>query len=385
MPTPPRSSHSHRPVSRFARYALAAYGVLIVYASLYPFSGWRWQGFSPFDFVTAPLPRYITASDLLINVCGYLPLGYLLARNLPSRWQHWPSWLVASALASAVSFGMESTQAFLPMRVSSNLDWLTNSLGGAIGAAICVWLLPRLRLAALLRLWRERWFAPHVGYGLLLLALWPVALLWPTAVPLGTGQIVPTLLQPALDTDTWRILSVWFEGSGLRLASFAPMGPVRQTGITAAMLVGSILTLNALLRPGAPRLRLALALTAAALAAVSLSAALSFGPDHALAWATPPALRSVAAGLSLALPLTYLPPRASATAAALSLLLALLWINFSGPGPYYALNLQAWSQGLFIRLYGLPQWLSWLWPFALLVYLVSRALHPAGARSDRSP
>jgi len=68
MPTPPRTPHSHRPVSRFARYALAAYGVLIVYASLYPFAGWRWQGFSPFDFVTAPLPRYLTASDLLINV-----------------------------------------------------------------------------------------------------------------------------------------------------------------------------------------------------------------------------------------------------------------------------------------------------------------------------
>jgi Predicted integral membrane protein len=186
------------------RYALAGYVLLIVYASLYPFSGWRWQGLMPFDFALAPLPRYITFSDLLINVGGYLPLGYLIARNLPARWPRWASWLAASVLASSVSFGMEASQAFLPMRVSSNLDWLTNSLGGLLGAAICVWLLPRLRLAALLRLWRERWFAPHVGYGLLLLALWPLALLWPAAVLFGTGQIGPTLLQPALDTDTWR-------------------------------------------------------------------------------------------------------------------------------------------------------------------------------------
>jgi VanZ family protein len=372
-----RPAHSARPVSRFSRYALAGYALLIVYASLYPFSGWRWQGFMPFDFVCAPLPRYITGSDLLINMGGYLPLGYLIARTLPARWPRWVSWSAAAMLASATSFSMESLQAFLPMRVSSNLDWLTNSLGGLLGAAICVWLLPRLRLAALLRLWRERWFAPHVGYGLLLLALWPVALLWPAAVLFGTGQIGPTLLQPALDSDTLRILSAWFVNSGLRLPDFAPMSALRQTGITAAMLAGSILALAALLRPGAPRLRLAFALTLIGLLAVSLSAALSFGPDHALAWATVPTLRSVALGLMIGLPLTYLPPRWRAIAGALSLLLALVWINLAGPGPYYALNLQAWSQGLFIRLYGLPQWLSWLWPFAALIYLVARAFRPA--------
>ncbi|HML80513.1 MAG TPA: VanZ family protein [Thiomonas arsenitoxydans] len=376
MPSPHRPAHSARPVSRFMRYALAGYVLLIVYASLYPFSGWRWQGLMPFDFVLAPLPRYITFSDLLINVGGYLPLGYLIARNLPAHWPRWASWLAASALASSVSFGMEALQAFLPMRVSSNLDWLTNSLGGLLGAAICVWLLPRLRLAALLRLWRERWFAPHVGYGLLLLALWPLALLWPAAVLFGTGQIGPTLLQPALDTDTWRILSAWFVNSGLRLPDFAPMSGLRQSSITAAMLAGSLLLLAALLRPGAPRLRLALALTFAGLLAVSLSAALSFGPEHALAWATVPTLRSVALGLMIGLPLSYLPPRWGAALGALSLALALGWINGSGPGPYYALNLQAWSQGLFIRLYGLPQWLSWLWPFAALIYLMARALRP---------
>ncbi|MDY0329296.1 MAG: VanZ family protein [Thiomonas sp.] len=370
-------AHGARPVSRFARYALAGYALLIVYASLYPFSGWRWQGLTPFDFALAPLPRYITASDLLINVGGYLPLGYLVARNLPARWPRWASWLAASVLASGLSFGMEALQALLPMRVSSNLDWLTNSLGGALGAAICVWLLPRLRLAALLRLWRERWFAPHVGYGLLLLALWPLALLWPAAVLFGTGQIGPTLLQPAFDTDTWRILSAWFVNSGLRLPDFAPMSGLRQTGITAAMLAGSILLLAALLRPGAPRLRLALALTFTGLLAVSLSAALSFGPGHALAWATVPTLRSVALGLMIGLPLSYLPPRWAAAGGVICLGLALLWINAAGPGPYYALNLQAWSQGLFIRLYGLPQWLSWLWPFAALLYLAARALRRA--------
>ncbi|OYV30640.1 MAG: hypothetical protein B7Z83_11930, partial [Thiomonas sp. 20-64-5] len=125
----------------------------------------------------------------------------------------------------------------------------------------------------------------------------------------------------------------------------------------------------------------ALALTLTGLLAVSLSAALSFGPDHALAWATVPTLRSVLLGLMIGLPLAHLPPRWSAVAGAMSLLLALAWINLSGPGPYYALNLQSWSQGLFIRLYGLPQWLNWLWPFAALIYLVMRAIKPAHRNS----
>ena len=33
-------------------------------------------------------------------------------------------------------------------------------------------------------------------------------------------------------------------------------------------------------------------------------------------------------------------------------------------------TLQNWEQGQFIRFHGLIQWLGWLWPFALLVYLM---------------
>jgi hypothetical protein len=36
------------------------------------------------------------------------------------------------------------------------------------------------------------------------------------------------------------------------------------------------------------------------------------------------------------------------------------------------LTLQTWEQGQFIRFHGLIQWLGWLWPYALLLYLVNR-------------
>ena len=41
------------------------YGALIVYASLYPFVGWRIPGVAPFDFLLLGWPRYWTTFDLV--------------------------------------------------------------------------------------------------------------------------------------------------------------------------------------------------------------------------------------------------------------------------------------------------------------------------------
>jgi hypothetical protein len=48
------------------------FGVLVAYASLYPFEGWRVQGSNPFAFLTEPLPRYWLAFDVFSNVVGYV-------------------------------------------------------------------------------------------------------------------------------------------------------------------------------------------------------------------------------------------------------------------------------------------------------------------------
>jgi len=67
---PPR----HSPL---ARYLLGAYWLLVGYGSLYPFSGWRDQGLSPFEFLGAPLPQYVTGFDVVANFVAYVPLGFL--------------------------------------------------------------------------------------------------------------------------------------------------------------------------------------------------------------------------------------------------------------------------------------------------------------------
>src|SRR3990167_3038885 len=73
--------HTMQP-SPLARYLYAAYALLIVYASLHPFTGWRDNCVLPFAFLVAPLPRYVTAFDVIANVLAYAPLGFLGALAL---------------------------------------------------------------------------------------------------------------------------------------------------------------------------------------------------------------------------------------------------------------------------------------------------------------
>ena len=57
-------------------------------------------------------------------------------------------------------------------------------------------------------------------------------------------------------------------------------------------------------------------------------------------------------------------------------LAALVWqlslLNNASADAYFALTLQTWEQGQFIRFHGLIQWLGWLWPYVALLYLVMR-------------
>lgn len=62
VPASPATAPQHSPL---ARVGLLCFTLLVIYASLYPFSGWIDNGISPFAFVSAPKPRYITDFDLL--------------------------------------------------------------------------------------------------------------------------------------------------------------------------------------------------------------------------------------------------------------------------------------------------------------------------------
>ena len=168
------------------------YVTLVVYASLFPFEGWRDQGLALWSFMLAPMPRYWTWFDVWINVIGYIPLGSLLTLSALRSGSMRRPVLSAILLASLLSFFMESLQSLLPLRVASREDWLLNSAGALLGA-LATLALERVGAIDRWSRFRVRWFVQNSRGGLALLATWPLALLFPPAVPFGLGQVYERL------------------------------------------------------------------------------------------------------------------------------------------------------------------------------------------------
>jgi hypothetical protein len=104
----------------------------------------------------------------------------------------------------------------------------------------------------------------------------------------------------------------------------------------------------------------------------ALSAALTYGPVHAWSWMSPQVQVALVMAAVAAWPLMWLKEKTLQVLALVGLVLQLTLLNNASANAYFALTLQNWEQGQFIRFHGLIQWLGWLWPFVLLVYLMRR-------------
>lgn len=364
--------------SPLARIALLTYLFLIVYASWFPFTGWRDLGLSPWDYLTAPMPKYWTKFDALINIGGYIPLGMLIVYALHPRFRKAGAVAIAVAAGSLISGTMEAAQQYLPSRVASMLDFYTNLGGICIGALLAVWSAAALLERGRLRLLRLRWFQTEASGGLILLALWPLAQIFPQGYLFGHGQIVPIL-------SDWisALLSDWLSAP-VRLAILLGLDPepsleqywLLETLITASGLCGAVLLLHCLLRKAAPKVALTLALIGAALATKSLAYALLFAPENAFAWLTAGARGGLLVAALMLSGLIYAQPAIQRRLALLMLAVGLLAVNSVPANPYFVATLQAWVQGKFLNFNGAAHFLSLLWPFLTLWFLL-RALQRA--------
>lgn len=357
-----------------------AYVALIVYASLYPFAGWRDQGIAPWAWLWSPWPKYWTAFDFAANVGGYMPLGFLVALSFLRRGN--PSFAAASNVAAVavaaasctlLSFCMEALQSYLPSRVPSNVDFALNALGALAGALMAA----GLEKGGAIDRWsrfRGRSFVDEARGALVLLALWPFALLFPASVPFGLGQVLERL-ESAL--GEWLADTPFLEWLPVRDVELQPLVPAAELlCVTLGALIPCLLAYSVIRSVGS-RAVFGVGMILLGVATTALSAAMSWGPAHAWAWLSLPVQFGVSAALLLALAFLPLPRRACAALVLLALMLHLSVLNQAPASAYFTHTLQTWEQGRFIRFNGLAQWLGWLWPYASLAYVLVRV-----SRSD---
>ncbi len=341
---------------------------LIIYASLYPFSEWRNQGISPLRYLASPLPKYWTGFDVGINLLGYAPLGFLLAVSaLRSRRVAWA--VSVSVLGSGLlSLAMETLQNYLPSRIPSNVDLALNTLGAWLGACCAL----ALERSGVIERWsrvRARWFSPDARSVLVLLLLWPVALLFPASVPMGLGQVFERLESALADALADTPFLEWMPVRAVELQPLVPLAELVCVALGA--LIPCLLGYCVIRRLG-QRAVFAAAALALGLGVSALSAALSYGPEHAWAWLDLPVQAGIGLAVVLAALLLAVPSRAAAALALLALAIHLSLLNQAPANPYFAQTLQIWEQGRFIKFYGLVQWLGWFWPYAALACMLAR-------------
>jgi len=365
----------------------AAYGALVVYASLFPLTGWHHpQGLWSLAAFSLPWPRWWAWFDVISNLLGYLPLGALVFfASVRSGRSRRLAAALALGLPSLLSLAMELLQNDLPQRVPSALDWVLNSAGAALGAMLAA-VAHRAGLTLRWQALRDRWFVHRSAVALTLLLLWPFGLLFPAPATFGLGQLWPQLLDIAAAFGGWVQDVPWAAQWASTLVAptvavpEAQLSPLAEGGVTTFGLLAPCLLAYAVSRPGWRRLAFALGATLLGLATTTLSTTLNFGPEHAFSWRTPVALPAIGVAMLLA---TLCAGASSRTASALGLVIvtALVVLVAQAPSdPYFAESLQAWEQGRFIRFHGVAQWVGRLWPYLVLAHLLWRV----SARDERS-
>ncbi len=333
-----------------ARHLAVAFTLLVIYASLHPFSGWRDLGAPAFAWLDAPWPRYWTWFDIGFNVFGYLPFGFLWATVLRKRLGGPLAITAVTLLGALLSGTMETTQNYLPTRVPSNLDLSGNTLGAMLGA-VAGWrwgrtLLSGGRLAAL----RDRVIRPGFtgDSGLLLIGFWLLTQVNPESLLYGNGDLRRALgIEPTLPFD---------------VAGFA--------NIEAAVAAINALAVGLVLATMGLKLRMLFGMLLLGMAIRTISAAILVEPVDALHWLTAGNARGALIGFAALLPAYYLIPTLRRALAAMALLLATVLVNLAPQNPYLAEAAMVWQQGHFLNFNGLTRLLSMLWPFLALAWLL---------------
>jgi VanZ family protein len=337
-----------------AGYVALAYTLVIVYASVQPFAGWRMPPPEVFGFLTAPWPRYITAGDIALNIAAYLPLGAMLFFALRPPLSAAFAFLLATLLAALLSFLLENVQMYLPARIASNVDLLTNSAGAALGALLALlltfWNNP---LAAL----RVRLVRPGVlgDCGLIVLALWIVIQFHPSPVAFGSGNLREVIgLTPGFMHTSQAYL-------------------LGEAGVVALAVTAIGLLISLLMESRRYTFRVMITTLLLTAAAKSIAAVTITRASSSLQWLTPGVAAGLVVGAIGVAVMMRLTPTLRTLAALSCVTAGVVLINVMPDNPYQTLPafLSSLPPTHLANFGGIVRLLSQWWPFAFFVLLIA--------------
>lgn len=341
----------------------------VMYASLYPFTGWRDSGWQLGAWFFSPWPKYWTRGDLWLNWLGYLPLGFLWAWRHMRASRRWSAVLLAVVQVSSLSLALEAAQGFIDTRVSSNVDWAFNTLGGITGALLSL-LLRNVQKVSRWRRSGDKWLQPNSDVPAVLLMLWVLALCVPSALPFALGR------WPGDEWWTWLLsqLPQAWTASGIERFSLTRN---QEAVLTALALLSPLTLINFMIKGRWNRLWVGLGVLAMALLVPTLLMVWIHGPEYAGSWllpSTPLALLIAVVGGGVVLTV----PQRWRSALAWPVLVAhVVGVNSYAHTGYWDIEWQAFIQGQSARVYGALAWVSLLWPWAVMALLAaSQARRP---------
>lgn len=356
----------------FVTLAASGYAVVVVIASLVPFSGWRMPDTETLWALLLAWPRYFSQADMFLNVLGYLPLGWLVTQGLHPRMGSLRATGTSVMLSAILSLTLEILQSSLASRVTSGLDILCNIAGGMIGAVFGIIAFGFFHNHSELAAWRERVIVSG---------------------RLGDAALLTTVLWLLLAcrSDVWLYtIGDLRPGISIGLIDYsANVYAAAEFGVTTVGLLSIAAFLRSFTVASTPREFLTLAL--ATLLIRSLISLLLFDQRDPLLWLTPGNGLGVIVGVIVGYLGSHLDPRAAMRTTLAAMGTAVVLINIAPENPYLApWPVAGWSQPHLRNLSATSHIIGVVWPL-LAVVLVSthgrmaRLTSQADNSSRRSP